>query len=75
MYFEVLFFLVGFYEKLGYECFKEIIVYKVEMFGIVIDILVFFMVKMFKFVGGMSFYEWKEKGYFKFNVVILVFKK
>lgn len=59
---------VGLYEKLGYERLKEKVVHKAELLGTETDIEVPLMVRMPKAANGMSFYEWKEKGYPSFNV-------
>ncbi|VBB87334.1 Putative protein of unknown function [Podospora comata] len=75
MYFEASPSSVGLYEKLGYERLKETIVHKAETLGTATDISVPLMVKMPKSAGGMSFYEWKEKGYPKFNAATPVSKK
>ncbi|KAK0702501.1 hypothetical protein B0T21DRAFT_300046 [Apiosordaria backusii] len=75
LYFEASPSSVGLYEKMGYERLKETIVHKAETLGTATDISVPLMVKMPKAAGGMSFYEWKEKGYPKFNAATPASKK
>ncbi|KAK3988933.1 hypothetical protein QBC44DRAFT_328460 [Cladorrhinum sp. PSN332] len=67
MYFEASPSSVGLYEKLGYERLKEKIVHKAELLGTETDLEVPLMVRMPKAARGMSFYEWKEKGFPPFN--------
>ncbi|KAK4108053.1 hypothetical protein N656DRAFT_680162, partial [Canariomyces notabilis] len=66
MYFEASPTSVGLYEKMGYERLNETIVHKAELLGTREDVTVPLMVRMPKMAGGMSFYEWKEKGYPRF---------
>ncbi|KAL2131960.1 hypothetical protein VTI74DRAFT_4415 [Chaetomium olivicolor] len=67
LYFEASPTSVGLYEKFGYERLNETIVHKAELLGTEEDITVPLMVRMPKSAGGMSFYEWKEKGYPSFS--------
>ncbi|KAK3952988.1 hypothetical protein QBC32DRAFT_129944 [Pseudoneurospora amorphoporcata] len=58
---------IGLYKKAGYEILKETIVHKAETLGVEEDIVVPLVVRMPSSANGMSFYEWKEKGYPNFN--------
>jgi hypothetical protein len=69
MYFEASPTSVGLYEKMGYERLNETIVHKAELLGTKEDVTVPLMVRMPKTAGGMSFYEWKEKGYPRFTEI------
>ncbi|KAK4222464.1 hypothetical protein QBC38DRAFT_489788 [Podospora fimiseda] len=69
MYFEASLTSVGLYERLGYERLKEKIVHKAELLGTETDIEVPLFVMMPKSANGMSFYEWKEKGYPSFSAL------
>lgn len=75
IYFEASPTTVGLYEKLGYERLKETIVHKAETLGTETDITVPLMVRMPKSANGMSFYEWKEKGFPSFNAPTAASKK
>ncbi|KAL1847681.1 hypothetical protein VTK73DRAFT_10293 [Phialemonium thermophilum] len=55
------------YEKFGYERLKETIVHKAEVLGTDKDIEVPLMVRMPSAAKGMGFYEWREKGYPRFD--------
>ncbi|KAK3396884.1 hypothetical protein B0T20DRAFT_356618 [Sordaria brevicollis] len=61
---------IGLYEKAGYEILKETIVHKAETLGVEEDIVVPLVVRMPSSANGMSFYEWKEKGYPNFNAPV-----
>lgn len=54
---------VGLYKKMGFELLDEKITHKAEVLGTEQDIEVPLMVKMPSLAGGMSFAEWKSKGY------------
>jgi hypothetical protein len=69
LYFEASPSSVGLYEKFGYERLKETIVHKAELLGTEEDVTVPLMVRMPKFSGCLSFYEWKEKGYPSFSTL------
>jgi tRNA threonylcarbamoyladenosine modification (KEOPS) complex Pcc1 subunit len=51
------------YSRMGYHTLKEKIVHKAEDMGIDVDIEVPLMIRMPSHAGGMSFEEWREKGY------------
>ncbi|KAK3298101.1 putative GNAT family acetyltransferase [Chaetomium fimeti] len=63
MYFEASPTSVNMYEKFGYERLDETIVHKAELLGTEKDVVVPLMVRMPKRAGGMTFREWREKGY------------
>jgi hypothetical protein len=48
---------------MGFELLEEKIVHKAEVLGTETDIEVPLMVKMPSAAGGLSFAEWREKGY------------
>lgn len=52
-----------FYEKNGFEALPETIVHKAEVLGTNEDVEVPLMVRMPARAGGMSFQEWRAKGY------------
>ena len=54
------------YEKLGYQRLPETIVHTKETLGTPDDVVVPLVVRMPKGAGGMSFQEWRDKGYPKF---------
>ena len=58
---------VGLYIKMGFELLEEKIVHKAEVLGTETDIEVPLMVKMPSAAGGLSFAEWREKGYPAFD--------
>ncbi|KAM0460887.1 hypothetical protein ACHAO4_001683 [Trichoderma viride] len=58
---------VGLYTKLGFELLDEKIVHKAEVLGTENDIEVPLMIRMPSLAGGMSFTEWKAKGYPEFG--------
>lgn len=58
---------VGLYKKLGFELLDEKIVHKAEVLGTENDIEVPLMIRMPSLAGGMSFSEWKSKGYPEFG--------
>ncbi|KAM0254006.1 hypothetical protein ACHAQJ_006976 [Trichoderma viride] len=58
---------VGLYTKLGFELLNEKVIHKAEVLGTDKDIEVPLMVKMPSLAGGMSFAEWKSKGYPEFG--------
>lgn len=58
---------VGLYTKLGFELLDEKIIHKAEVLGTENDIEVPLMIRMPSLAGGMSFTEWKAKGYPEFG--------
>ncbi|KAK4073674.1 hypothetical protein Trihar35433_3148 [Trichoderma harzianum] len=58
---------VGLYKKMGFELLDEKIIHKAEVLGTEEDIEVPLMIKMPSLAGGMSFAEWKSKGYPEFG--------
>jgi hypothetical protein len=54
---------VKLYEKMGFERLKESVVHKAEVLGTDTDIEVPLMVKMPSSAGGLTFEEWRAKGY------------
>ncbi|KAH8601836.1 hypothetical protein B0O99DRAFT_648448 [Bisporella sp. PMI_857] len=54
---------VRLYEKMGFERLKESVVHKAEVLGTKENIEVPLMVKMPSCARGMTFEEWREKGY------------
>lgn len=52
---------------MGFELLKENVVHKAEVLGTPIDVTVPLMVRMPSAAGGMSFEEWRLKGYPKFT--------
>ncbi|KAL0471165.1 hypothetical protein QR685DRAFT_276520 [Neurospora intermedia] len=67
VYFEASPSSIGLYTKAGYEVLKETVVHKAETLGTEEDVVVPLVVRMPSSANGMSFYEWKEKGYPNFN--------
>ncbi|KAF1812370.1 hypothetical protein P152DRAFT_33596 [Eremomyces bilateralis CBS 781.70] len=63
LYFESSPSTLAFYQKLGFETLSEKIVHKKELLGTENDIEVPLMVKMPSAAGGMTFEEWRAKGY------------
>jgi len=63
IYFEASPSVIGLYVKLGYEVLNETVVHKGELFGQEDDIVVPLVIKMPSAANGMTFYEWREKGY------------
>lgn len=57
---------VAMYEKLGYQRLDETIVHSKETLGLKEDVVVPLMVRMPAGAGGLTFNEWRAKGYPKF---------
>lgn len=51
------------YQKMGFERLQESIIHKAEVLGTAEDIEVPLMVKMPAAAKGLTFAEWREKGY------------
>ncbi|KAK5655206.1 hypothetical protein OQA88_6105 [Cercophora sp. LCS_1] len=67
LYFEASPTIVKMYEKFGCERLSEKIVHKAETLGLDEDIEVPLMVRMPSIAKGMTFAEWRERGYPKFE--------
>ncbi|KJK78709.1 hypothetical protein H634G_06085 [Metarhizium anisopliae BRIP 53293] len=63
LYFESSPSTVNLYKKMGFELLPEKIVHKAEVLGTEKDIEVPLMVKMPSVAGGVTFQEWRQKGY------------
>ena len=67
LYFESSPTTLGLYQKMGFELLKENVVHKAETLGTPVDVTVPLMIRMPSAAGGMSFDEWRQKGYPKFT--------
>lgn len=71
LYFESSPSTVNLYKKMGFELLPEKIVHKAEVLGTKTDIEVPLMVKMPSVAGGVTFEEWRQKGYLEFSKDVL----
>ena len=61
---------VNLYRKMGFEVLPEEIVHKAENLGTEADIEVPLMVRMPSAAGGISFTEWRNQGFPKFDSMV-----